>query len=314
MRPGTTRSAETSTRSLRQRATSPRPNASARPQGPDHAVGRVRRLAGGDPSVADLEVEAARPVEVEPVGPLHARGERAERRCDSRRQERVVWLDPQPGRPEATVRRCAQRVAARVGNLGEIAEPVADVVAQMRHRGVTLDLGPHVRGAVPEQRAVTADARREAKTRKSEVERCDRRAVGMEGIEQRDDLIAGPLIELARRLVGEQQARPVGQCPRDRDALHLATGKLSRPVARALRQPHVLEQLRCPRAALDALIDFGRPLAIQLIVLVDRGHRELPIKADYVGKNLPTAPDQSVQVRLQETDGVDEVVLEGGGP
>ena len=59
----------------------------------------------------------------------------------------------------------------------------------------------------------------------------------------------------------------------------------------------------------DLLIDFGRPRAIQLVVLVDRGHRELPIKADYVGKNLPTAREQSVQVRLQETDGRDEVEL-----
>jgi pyrimidine operon attenuation protein/uracil phosphoribosyltransferase len=73
----------------------------------------------------------------------------------------------------------------------------------------------------------------------------------------------------------------------------------------------VLYTGRTVRAALDALIDFGRPAAIQLIVLVDRGHRELPIKADYVGKNLPTAPGQSVQVRLQESDGRDEVVLEG---
>lgn len=72
----------------------------------------------------------------------------------------------------------------------------------------------------------------------------------------------------------------------------------------------VLYTGRTVRAALDALIDFGRPRGIQLIVLVDRGHRELPIKADYVGKNLPTAPEESVQVRLQETDGQDEVVLE----
>jgi pyrimidine operon attenuation protein/uracil phosphoribosyltransferase len=72
----------------------------------------------------------------------------------------------------------------------------------------------------------------------------------------------------------------------------------------------VLYTGRTVRAALDALIDFGRPKAIQLIVLVDRGHRELPIKADYVGKNLPTAPDESVQVCLQETDGQDEVVLQ----
>jgi pyrimidine operon attenuation protein/uracil phosphoribosyltransferase len=73
----------------------------------------------------------------------------------------------------------------------------------------------------------------------------------------------------------------------------------------------VLYTGRTIRAALDALIDFGRPRAIQLIVLVDRGHRELPIKADYVGKNLPTSSKQSVQVRLQEIDGVDEVVIEG---
>jgi len=75
----------------------------------------------------------------------------------------------------------------------------------------------------------------------------------------------------------------------------------------------VLYTGRTTRAALDALIDFGRPKAIQLIVLVDRGHRELPIKADYVGKNLPTALEESVQVRLQEIDGVDEVVVEQGG-
>jgi pyrimidine operon attenuation protein/uracil phosphoribosyltransferase len=73
----------------------------------------------------------------------------------------------------------------------------------------------------------------------------------------------------------------------------------------------VLYTGRTIRAALDALIDFGRPRAIQLIVMVDRGHRELPIKADYVGKNLPTASRQSVQVRLQEIDGADEVVIEG---
>jgi pyrimidine operon attenuation protein/uracil phosphoribosyltransferase len=73
----------------------------------------------------------------------------------------------------------------------------------------------------------------------------------------------------------------------------------------------VLYTGRTIRAALDALIDFGRPRAIQLIALVDRGHRELPIKADYVGKNLPTSLKQSVQVRLQEIDGTDEIVIEG---
>jgi pyrimidine operon attenuation protein / uracil phosphoribosyltransferase len=74
----------------------------------------------------------------------------------------------------------------------------------------------------------------------------------------------------------------------------------------------VLYTGRTIRAALDALIDFGRPRAIQLVVLVDRGHRELPIKADYVGKNVPTSLTQSVQVRLHEIDRVDEVVIEEG--
>jgi pyrimidine operon attenuation protein / uracil phosphoribosyltransferase len=80
---------------------------------------------------------------------------------------------------------------------------------------------------------------------------------------------------------------------------------------RILLVDDVLYTGRTIRAALDALIDYGRPRAIQLVVLVDRGHRELPIKADYVGKNLPTSLRQSVQVRLQEIDGTDEVVIEG---
>lgn len=66
---------------------------------------------------------------------------------------------------------------------------------------------------------------------------------------------------------------------------------------------------RTVRSALDALMDFGRPLAIQLAVLMDRGHRELPIRADYVGKNIPTAREEQVIVRLSEKDGQDEVVL-----
>ena len=73
----------------------------------------------------------------------------------------------------------------------------------------------------------------------------------------------------------------------------------------------VLYTGRTIRAALDALIDFGRPRAIQLVVLVDRGHRELPIRADYVGRNIPTSRQQSVQVRLTEIDGRDEVEVEG---
>ena len=66
---------------------------------------------------------------------------------------------------------------------------------------------------------------------------------------------------------------------------------------------------RSVRAALDSIMDYGRPSSVQLAVLVDRGHRELPIRPDYVGKNVPTARDEKVQVRLVETDGVDEVVI-----
>ena len=66
---------------------------------------------------------------------------------------------------------------------------------------------------------------------------------------------------------------------------------------------------RTVRAALDGLMDFGRPRSIELAVLVDRGHRELPIRADYVGKNVPTGLDEMVQVLLQEEDGRDEVLI-----
>jgi pyrimidine operon attenuation protein/uracil phosphoribosyltransferase len=71
----------------------------------------------------------------------------------------------------------------------------------------------------------------------------------------------------------------------------------------------VLYTGRSVRAAMDAIVDFGRPRAIQLLTLIDRGHRELPIRADFVGKNVPTARVEAVEVRLDEVDGRDEVVL-----
>ncbi len=74
----------------------------------------------------------------------------------------------------------------------------------------------------------------------------------------------------------------------------------------------VLYSGRTIRAALDALSDLGRPRAVRLAVLVDRGHRELPIRADHVGKNLPTSTSERVTVRLAEIDGEDGVVIEGG--
>jgi pyrimidine operon attenuation protein/uracil phosphoribosyltransferase len=66
---------------------------------------------------------------------------------------------------------------------------------------------------------------------------------------------------------------------------------------------------RSIRAAMDALMDFGRPRDIQLAVLIDRGHRELPVRADYIGKNIPSSRDEEIQVQLEETDGVDEVTI-----
>ena len=71
----------------------------------------------------------------------------------------------------------------------------------------------------------------------------------------------------------------------------------------------VLYTGRSTRAAMDAIIDLGRPESIQLAVLIDRGHRELPIRADYVGKNIPSANHEEIQVRLVETDGIDEVAI-----
>jgi pyrimidine operon attenuation protein/uracil phosphoribosyltransferase len=74
----------------------------------------------------------------------------------------------------------------------------------------------------------------------------------------------------------------------------------------------VLFSGRTIRAALDALSDLGRPRAVRLAVLVDRGHRELPIRADHVGKNLPTSLQERVHVALEEVDGTDEVRIEAG--
>ena len=70
---------------------------------------------------------------------------------------------------------------------------------------------------------------------------------------------------------------------------------------------------RTIRSALNGLMDLGRPKAIQLLVLIDRGHRELPIKADYVGKNIPTGQDQEIKVKMEEVDGEDAVLLIGPG-
>ncbi len=79
--------------------------------------------------------------------------------------------------------------------------------------------------------------------------------------------------------------------------------------SRVILVDDVLYTGRSIRAAMDALIDLGRPKSIQLAVLIDRGHRELPIRADYVGKNIPSSKDEEIQVQLVEIDGVDKVVI-----
>jgi pyrimidine operon attenuation protein/uracil phosphoribosyltransferase len=102
-----------------------------------------------------------------------------------------------------------------------------------------------------------------------------------------------------------------------RDDLQQRTRPLVRPTSfpvdirdkKVILVDDVLFTGRTIRAAMDALNDFGRPRQVQLAILLDRGHRELPIRADYVGKNIPTSRDEQVKVRLTEVDGVDEVAI-----
>jgi pyrimidine operon attenuation protein/uracil phosphoribosyltransferase len=133
-------------------------------------------------------------------------------------------------------------------------------------------------------------------------------------------------VPLARRLAArilafEGVAVPLGTLDITlyRDDLRLrgarAVGRTELPASgidatRVILVDDVLFSGRTIRAALNAIADLGRPRQVQLAVLVDRGHRELPIRADYVGKNLPTAVTEIVRVRLAETDGIDEIRIE----
>ncbi len=131
-------------------------------------------------------------------------------------------------------------------------------------------------------------------------------------------------VQIARRLAGALEAiegRPLDVGVLDprlyRDDLEVAGSKPVQPSEINFDVENrfivlvddVLYTGRTIRAAMDALIDYGRPAAIQLAVLVDRGHRELPIRADFVGKNVPTARDEAIRVLLQELDGEDSVLL-----
>jgi len=132
-------------------------------------------------------------------------------------------------------------------------------------------------------------------------------------------------VHLAHRLAGLiesiERARPatgvldVTQYRDDRSGTGPSLADVGLPIAdrHIVLVDDVLYTGRTVRAAMDALIDLGRPAAIQLAVLIDRGHRELPIRPDYVGKNVPTSAREHVAVRVEEADGRDEVVIEEPG-
>jgi pyrimidine operon attenuation protein/uracil phosphoribosyltransferase len=142
--------------------------------------------------------------------------------------------------------------------------------------------------------------------------------IALVGIRTRGDVLAKRLAKVLEQITGEPLRTGALDITLYRDDVMRHTVGLQ-PVVRRTEIPFSIDEQkillvddvlytgRTIRAALDALIDFGRPKEIQLVVLVDRGHRELPIKADYVGKNVPTSLKETVTVRLTETDGADEV-------
>jgi pyrimidine operon attenuation protein/uracil phosphoribosyltransferase len=150
------------------------------------------------------------------------------------------------------------------------------------------------------------------------VEKSGSERIALVGIHTRGAVVAGRLRERVAELTGAPV--PLGDLDIAfyRDDVGLRAGP-QHPVVHASHLDFVLEETtvvlvddvlytgRTVRAAIDALFDYGRPERIRLAVLVDRGHRELPLRPDYVGKNLPTSPAERVNVRVEEVDGVDEV-------
>jgi pyrimidine operon attenuation protein/uracil phosphoribosyltransferase len=152
------------------------------------------------------------------------------------------------------------------------------------------------------------------------VEKTGGQGVAVVGIHRRGAVLAARLRDLVAELVGEPV--PLGDVDisfyRDDLARREPTAQ---PVVHASHVDFPVEDTtivlvddvlytgRTVRAAIDALFDYGRPERVQLAVLADRGHRELPIRPDYVGKNLPTARGERVNVRVEEVDGVDEVAI-----
>ena len=161
-------------------------------------------------------------------------------------------------------------------------------------------------------RAITRIAHEIIEKNKGSAELC------VVGIRNRGVYIAQRIAECIKKIEGINVLAGALDITLYRDDLALASGQ---PLVRKTEidfdindknlvlVDDVLYTGRTIRAALDALIDFGRPKSIQLAVLIDRGHRELPIRPDFVGKNIPTSKKESVEVRLQETDGSDEVFI-----
>jgi pyrimidine operon attenuation protein/uracil phosphoribosyltransferase len=145
--------------------------------------------------------------------------------------------------------------------------------------------------------------------------------IAIVGIHRRGAILAQRLQTLTSELV--EPAVPLGFVDISfyRDDLSLRRHEAASPIVHATQLDFpidgrtlvivddVLYTGRTVRAAIDEIFDFGRPARVQLAVLVDRGHRELPIRPDYVGKNLPTAQDQRVNVRVEEIDGYEEVSI-----
>jgi pyrimidine operon attenuation protein/uracil phosphoribosyltransferase len=152
------------------------------------------------------------------------------------------------------------------------------------------------------------------------VEKTGGEGIAVVGIHRRGAVLGARLRDLVAELVGEPV--PLGDVDISfyRDDLGLRepgaqpvvhASHIAFPVedATIVLVDDVLYTGRTVRAAIDALFDYGRPRRVQLAVLADRGHRELPIRPDYVGKNLPTARSERVNVRVEEVDGTDEVAI-----
>jgi pyrimidine operon attenuation protein/uracil phosphoribosyltransferase len=150
------------------------------------------------------------------------------------------------------------------------------------------------------------------------VEKTGGEGVAIVGIHRRGAVLGARVRDLVAELVGEPV--PFGDIDisfyrddiarrRDHPVVHASHVEFPVEDATIVLVDDVLYTGRTVRAAVDALFDYGRPSKVQLAVLADRGHRELPIRPDYVGKNLPTASGERVNVRVEEIDGVDEVAI-----